>query len=696
MNAAVAGSPHPPRPVGIPTRREVLRLAAGAAAALGSGLLAGCGGRPTAAATVITLRFGTYNWGGTGQRLLAEGAQLFEASHPGLRLQTSAVDSEDLTALQATAVWDGTAPDVFWGQDFGSLATAGALLPLDDYLTRDHVPGTLWPTPRVDGLRRNGVQLALPAYTGVTAYAVRLAFWDALKRPRPSPSWTSAELSTEAAALTRGSGSVRRYGTNLQWYSNWLGDNAWAFRAFGGRQMAPGGGSSSLSIAGSVAAGQWLYGLIWAGQASSRDQQWHSSVLTNDQAAMLVVGPWSVASHAVNFGDRFAWDYYPFPAFPAGPTTYANGDFFAISSRTTHPEPAWELLHWLTAEQPWQRWVLQAGLLPPGLLSMWDEWESLLTQVAPVLKGKALHVFSDGARGNRAYPQEYYRVADDRAQSVAAGFVSALWNRQMNKVSDAFQAADVAINGTLNTGAASRAQAQSAVRAATAALTAGTALPAPPDPSVGSAMATAPSSLLSVSTGQYTVVGNGAGIEGSADGCVFCGSILQTEKWEASCQVLALEDGSGPSVAPEAQVGLMVRCSMLPDDPMLAIAASGTQGLVLTSRPERGLPSQSWTGASAPAGGLLSPSLLTSASGSGRKLRPTWLKLQRDGRTFRAYSSPDGQHWVQAGPTLQLGLGGLWVGVFGTAANARAGQTVRATVSNVTPAPTRVAQVGLA
>lgn len=445
-------------PVARLTRRAWFQ-SAGAAAGVTAvgGLLAGCGVSvlPGTAVTHIDLTFAPYPWTGTAAGLLSEGAAAFTATVRGVRLRT--VPGMEDAGQAASSILAGVGPDVLWATDYGRLMEAGALLNLEDRVARDHVDLTQWPAGKVAMLRAAHGMFGLPAYTAASCYAVRLQDWDDLKAQRPSPTWTHQDFAAEAQRLTRDSGGSHRYGACIQWYSTGLGDNAWAFRGFGGAQTGADGTSSTLGTPQAVDAGRWIYSLLWARQACTVDLTWRGVGLAPDGVAMTVAGPLTVAGDAITYGagdGGFQWDYYPFPVFPQGRATYTNTDFFAVSSTTAHADAAWTLLKWVATDASWQRSLMRIGLLPPGSAGLWDQWEAEVRSAVPPLQGKALHWFSDAARGGYAYPQAYYRFDTQNAQGIADTYIALLWNRQITEVQSAFVATDIAINAMLNQAAA--------------------------------------------------------------------------------------------------------------------------------------------------------------------------------------------------------------------------------------------------
>ncbi len=673
---------------GRPTRRAWLSAGAAVAGAVAAGgTLAGCAlPRLTVTRTHLELLFAPYPWTGMAGELLAEGAERFTQTVRGVRLRTQPGVAD--AGRLATSLLTGGGPDVAWGTDYARLTEAGALLALDERLTAERIDLAQWPAGKVEMLRTPDGVFGLPAYSAAMCYAVRLQDWDDRHLDRPAPTWTHQDFAAAARAMTTDTHAGHRFGACVQWYSTGLGDNAWAFRGFGGAQVGAGGASSTLATPQAVAAGTWLYGLLWGRYACTADLSPQGTPLATGALSMMTCGPWTVAADAATYGAAgFQWDYYPFPRFPQGHATYANTDFFAISARTPNPEAAWALLRWVATDPAWQRWVMHVGLLPPGSAALWDEWEAVVRAAAPPLRDKALNWFADAARGGSAYPQAYYRYRDRSARSIADQYVSKLWNRQITAVQPAFAATDAAINTLLN---------QAAAEAGASAWTAGSpgrSLPPPPD--AGKPPAGTPS-LMTVAPDGNVLTGNGAGLDGAADAGAFAASVAVAATGAFTCRITALRDGDGPYVSGGAVAALMARASLEDTAAYIAVGVNAGHGAAVWVRPAQGLPTRSWVGLGAPGTGGV-----TQYHGQPKDnvlTMPLWLKLERRDATWTGWMSADGRKWTPVGPSLNLPFAGCWIGVFASAhdgsAGFKAGQTVQVTFPECDPQPSLGVQIG--
>ncbi len=349
-------------------RRRLCRAAAGAVtAALGAG---GCdldapGGRARGALAhgIVTLTFSPWTAGGTWtatvQRLLARSIAPFEAANPGLRVRLVPPPGGccNPAALTAALV-AGTAPDIVLNNNIGGYASGGFLLPLTGYMHRDNIDPGLWSPAQIASFRdwTTGAVLALPTYYNTTAYLVNLTALDELGAGYPDPAWTADAFVRLARRLSGTRGNSRRFGCNL-WFSEtqaWGVD--WIFRAFGGRKVLHGGAGCGLAEPASVHAGDWLYQeFLWPQVGTTKSAYGGAlaqfvggrTVISVQQTGALLDTVTELAATSIR------WDIYPFPVFPAGRACFGGDQYYAINALTRHPDQAWELLRWLSAEVSW-------------------------------------------------------------------------------------------------------------------------------------------------------------------------------------------------------------------------------------------------------------------------------------------------------------------------------------------------------
>jgi len=140
----------------------------------------------------------------------------------------------------------------------------------------------------------------------------------------------------------------------------------------------------------------------------------------------------------------------------------------------------------------------------------------------------------------------------------------------------------------------------------------------------------------SLSNGIWTVSGSGSDIGGTADQFHFVWQPL-TSDGGISAQVLTQTNTNS-----RARAGVMLRQSTDPGAPFYAVVVTPQSGIVVLDRTKRG-------------GGS---STVASIAG----IVPVYLKVQRTGTTYTAYTSSDGITWsLVPGSSVTLGSPGTWL-----------------------------------
>ncbi len=149
-----------------------------------------------------------------------------------------------------------------------------------------------------------------------------------------------------------------------------------------------------------------------------------SGPLNTGQVVFKQSGGWELLPAVETMGTKVKWDILPMPIFPAGVrSAYLNIDFYALNSATKHPAAAWELLKTVCADASYQRFQMEATLVEPCLLSLWSEWETLVTTTAPLLKSKAIKWYPDAATGGYAWPHLFFEYQSTGADNLISSWM---------------------------------------------------------------------------------------------------------------------------------------------------------------------------------------------------------------------------------------------------------------------------------
>ena len=392
--------------------------------AAGGGALSACGpakAAPTTAQSVIDLLFqAQWNapWNTTAQRIANDFVQQqFNAKNRGLRARLWPGGAGGASGVLAAAIAGARTPDIVAGccTAIPQYLSSGWLLPLEQRMRSSNVSPKLWSAGHMAALSLDGHQYALPSYEGPQVMVYRQDLLDSLGLPYPHANWNY----TEAAALWQKCrvvrGNKRQVGASLEWFPG----IEYLLRGFGGTLLDSTHTHCLLDSPAAIRAGTWFYDLIFSGATVYRNDV---SGLTQSPPLEVfsACGGWDLYNMATQLGTNYKWDILPVPTWPTGFATFVNSDFYGILRNTPHPGPAWTLLQWMAAEPEWTRFEMRTTFTEPALLSLWSEWETVVTAAAPPLRGKALHYFKDAALSGGTYPHLFFKNNGNFADKIIA------------------------------------------------------------------------------------------------------------------------------------------------------------------------------------------------------------------------------------------------------------------------------------
>ena len=610
--------------------------------------------------------------------------------HKGVEVKV-VPSTEYQAATQITAAIAGTGfVDVFNDccTDLPTWLASGMMLPLDPYLRRDNISTSLWSSGRIKALTLNGKLLGLPAYDGPEVMVYRQDMLDTFGLRYPSPNWTYGEALALWQQCARRKGSQQIYGASLD---NWYVNIDYLMHGWGGSVFNANHTRCTIDSAACVKAGSWLFGAIQSGAVSpTRDQV---GGLASGRDVFAVCGGWDTFAEATQLGTKFKWDILPQPSWPVRRATMVNNDFYAIDARTKHSEAAWTFLRWLTTDPTWTRFVMRTILTEPALVSLWSEWETIVQQAAPPLKGKNLQYYREAALGGYEVPQSFFLYNGNQAATAMGAWWSRIQNRTVS-VQAGFRGMAQQINAMEKagvTGASSLNQA----KAELAKVPKTGKYKAPPHKGQGNPYKPAPTLMLA-HAGTYTMLGDGYDVYQSQDACTFFCLPQTSAEGRWTCRVKAVSNLTCPSLSPWAKIGLMARGDLSDDAPMVSVHVTGGNEVEWQERPMAGMTPGGQSGIlpSGFKGNLLKP---VNRPTPNFLSRPVWLRLQRVQGVWSGFVSLDGKKWTPAGKPAQVELAGSWVGLMCTAHNAdfKDKGYIRAVFDHVSFTPTDKVQLGI-
>ena len=640
---------------------------------------------------VITLSWtpeNLWNNGGPWQQFATAAMRPFEAAHPGVRIQTidGAGGAHWLPSMIA-----GAGPDLVQSWVLPPYVEAGALLKLNPYLQRDNVTTTIWSSGQMRAMETTTGTYSLPAYVNTSVLAVNLGLLNDLGVAAPTPDWSYTDAEHIFRTTSFMKGNTRHYGVSLIFNGHNLPWTDYAFRGFGGTVVDATGTRCVVDDPRTIRSLSWYDALYWdnvAGGPSAFTQNAFIEATSGNMVGNL--GAWANA---------YDWTFFPPPAFPAGRFTFMADDFWAINIETKYPDLAFELLMYLTSNTTYLRQLMRIELLPPSLMALWPEYVSTIEAAAPVARSRGLEWFVQGVEnwGTFGRPFKYMNsmavpVLNDNLQR---GFL-----RQQD-LTVACRAAATGVNAIETSGEAMQAKAIAGFQALRTFEKANRPVALPPPSVQGSGVAPSLAPRLVVidrRAGVYTLLGDGAGVGSNSDNFVYACAPMINSGDSIICRLVGLANVTCPSISPWAKVGLMARGDLSDNAPMVALLVTGANGVALEGRPLATSGATIINGSGGKSG-LMSPQYTTvnvSKVTTNYLIQPLWLKLDRQGVMWTAYTSVDGKSWASAGAPVEVEMEGCWVGIGACGHNADFHDRgyIRAVFDNLNFRPTAFYQVG--
>jgi ABC-type glycerol-3-phosphate transport system substrate-binding protein len=703
------------QPVGGWTRRRLLRRslagAVGAAGVLGPAPWSALAAPRRAARAPAVVRYAPWGqWPGASpswQRYVMAGLQPFLEENPNVEVR---IVPPGGGGSFATPILAGQGPDVFEDWVIPPYLDQGLVANLQPFIQQDNLSLDLWSPGQMRALSTPSGVWFLPAYVHVDAMAINLSDLDARGLSYPDPDWTYEDAERLYRATTWEQGGQHHYGYGFDIPSNGgaIGFGSSDTRAFflhwfGGALMDATRTRCVIDAPEAVQAVEWLDALVQDQVATSGGSIYGPAATT-----FAEVGSNNLPYMLQTWRNKVKWTFFPVPRFPAGQFAFEATDYHAMNAQTPEPEAAWLLLRFLAADPRWSRYTMKVLLRTPSLVSLWDEYERTVLEVAPVAQGKGVHWFTVAAE-RWGVAGRTFRYLHDQAIALVNQGLTAAVTRQMSAAL-ALRLAAQQVNALEASGAVEqgRLQAEEAQARATLARVVpapGAAYPAPSVSGFGTPPGDASAWVVVGPGGVVTLLGDGEDVWNASDNAVFACAPATASVGEWTCRVTAISDltcalHGQPALSPWLKVGIMARADLSDDAPMVALAVTGAHGLQALFRPVPGIVPEGPSGLLPAATGQKAPSLTAqgAAPPANLLLRPIWLRLRRVGADWTALASWDGVAWTALGPVVPIQMAAVWVGVFACAHNADFTNQgyIRATFDRLSFQPSRWVQLGQA
>jgi len=276
----------------------------------------------------------------------------FEKAHPGVKVDAQIVPWDAYIQKYQSLSAAGQAPDVAfvsiaWIYDW---AKAGIVLNLGPWMElrfgSQQLDPKLYYTQFIDGLRypdTSGDFYACPYEWVTIVFYYNKDMFDAAGLEYPNAQWTYDDVLQAAQKLTKREGDRPvQFGVNSGWgYS--VSDSS--IRSNGGQLLSADYKKALVNSPENVQTYQWWVDLISKYQVAPTPSEAGSQggpTFTTGKVAMMIEGVWAIPD--LRNQKEFKWDITVLPKGKQGRKVVAWPNSYCVSSRSKHPDLAWELI----------------------------------------------------------------------------------------------------------------------------------------------------------------------------------------------------------------------------------------------------------------------------------------------------------------------------------------------------------------
>jgi multiple sugar transport system substrate-binding protein len=291
----------------------------------------------------------------------------YEATHPGQKVNTLYVNSDNTLQKVLTAVRGGSPPDIAYL--YGSWAPNVAQIPQVVNLTQVvQRPGVNWNdfwTGERAVATVNGKVIGIPALVDNLAVVYNKTLFAKAGLQPPGPGWTWQDFVADAKKLTNP--AIKQFGT--AYVTPGTEDTVWHWEPLlweaGGQLLTPDNKKAAFDSAAGLASLNTLRTMAVTDKSMYLDpsDSAYGNLFNSGKIGMLVTGPWDLATfNNVKYGVQVMPSY---PGTSGGHQTISGPDNWVVfnngSARTAAAE---QFLVWLTAATQDKYFAVQTGDLP--------------------------------------------------------------------------------------------------------------------------------------------------------------------------------------------------------------------------------------------------------------------------------------------------------------------------------------------
>ena len=329
----------------------------------------------------------------------------YEAQHPGQKVNTLYVNSDNTLQKVLTAVRGGSPPDIAYL--YGSWAPNVAQIPQVVNLTQVvQRPGVNWDdfwTGERAVATVNGRVIGIPALVDNLAVVYNKGLFAKAGLAAPGPDWTWAQFVADAQKLTEP--AIKQYGT--AYVTPGTEDTVWHWEALlweaDGQLLTADNKKAAFDSAAGLASLNTLRTMAVTDKSMYLDptDNAYANLFNSGKIGMLVTGPWDLAVFPdVKYGVQVMPAY---PGAAGGHQTISGPDNWVVfNNGASRVAAAEQFLLWLTAPAQDKYFAVQTGDLP--IRQSVGQQASVVQQMDTAVPGMATFI-ANLANVKQARPQ---------------------------------------------------------------------------------------------------------------------------------------------------------------------------------------------------------------------------------------------------------------------------------------------------
>ncbi|AEE95967.1 ABC transporter substrate-binding protein [Mahella australiensis] len=294
---------------------------------------------------------------GTGKEVSAELISDFQKQHPEITVKDLGVSFWDYWTKISTAIAGGSGPDVAFNDinNVPARAKAGAILKLDEYITRDNFDMNIFFPNLIDVVKYNGSVYALPLDTDVRVlYYNKAAFREVgLDPAKPPANWDELEQYADKLTKWNGDKMLDRIG-----FSPFMGNAyLWTWAWTNGGDFFDDQGNPTINKQENIETLEWMvkiqnkYGVKAIQAFNSQTGSLGYSPFIAGKIAMVVDNN-TLYSQIKQYAPDMEFGVAPIP-YRKQPASWSNGFTLEIvdNKDKAKADAAWEFLKFMTDKE---------------------------------------------------------------------------------------------------------------------------------------------------------------------------------------------------------------------------------------------------------------------------------------------------------------------------------------------------------